>query len=298
MKNRFNNINFKYNSIIGFISVIIPVYKDPEGIRDTLESLNEQSLNKSNFEIIVVNDGGDIKTEKICQEFKVKIITIIPNKGSYNARNKALEVSRGEFIAFVDSDIKVCKDWLIKGKELLENYDYLGGKVEIDKKKLKTLAHYFEYISAFNNERKLENYNYIPTANLFVKRIIISEIGGFDFRLFSGGDFEFGNRVYNSKKFKMHYDENILVIHPPRGQKNLLKKMIRVNKGVRDIYKFYPHRFPQFKKSNLKIIKAFLYPIFIVITNKKTLSFFIKFKLFFWSIWFGFLRLKYLHKNN
>lgn len=297
MKNKFNKIEFKYKSQKKFISVIIPVYKDSEGTKDTLESLEEQNLNKSEFEIIIVNDGGDKETEKICKEHEVKIITIIPNKGSYNARNEGLKESRGEYIAFVDADIKVSENWLKLGRELLKKYDYVGGKVEIDKTKLKTLAHYFEYISAFENEKKIKKYNYIPTANLFVKRNIIKELGGFDKRLQSGGDVEFGSRVFSSRKFKMHYNDDLIVVHPPRGQERLLKKYIRVNKGANDLFTLYPNRFAQLKKSKIKFIKTFLFPLFKVITSKRKVPLFVRIQLVFWSVWFGFLRVIAIFKN-
>ena len=112
--NRYTQITFKEKEVPSFVSVIIPVYKDAIGLKDTLESLNEQTIDRANFEIIVVNDGGDPDITALCEKYQVRVIEQKPNRGSYYARNKGLEISKGEFIAFVDADIKVPNDWLAK----------------------------------------------------------------------------------------------------------------------------------------------------------------------------------------
>lgn len=93
------------------------------------------------------------------------------------------------------------------------------------------------------------------TANIFVKRKVFEEIGGFDQRLKSGGDIEFGDRVYRSKKFRQIYKKDVLVIHPPRGYKNLIKKIKRVTQGNIKLNQLYPIRFkiPKFSESIISI---------------------------------------------
>jgi glycosyltransferase AglI len=280
------------------ISIIIPVYNNPKGIEDTLNSLKKQNLNKEKYEIIVANDGGDKKTARICKKFDVRLVNITPNEGSYAARNKGLSIAKGEYIAFIDADIKATSNWLKKGFELLKKYDYIGGQIKIDQTKTKTLADYFEYLSAFDNKKKLEKYHYIPTANLFIKRKIISALGGFDERLRSGGDFEFGDRVHRSKKFKMHYDKNLIVVHPPRGYRKLVKKFIRTTQGTLDLSRLYPERFGKFSYQPRRFIRALVYPLYAVLTSKKKINYLIRLKLLFWSIRIGTINLFYLIKIN
>jgi len=279
-----------------FISIIIPVYKDPEGIKDTLDSLVKQDFDKNNYEIIIGNDDGDKETENICKMYNTKVINIIPNKGSYNARNEAIKESKGEYLAFIDADIKASKDWLSNGVKLLKKYDYLGGAVDIDKSSLRNLSHYYEYLTAFNNENKFNKFHYSPTANLFIKRNVLSRLGLFDSKLRSGGDVEFGNRVYISKLFKMAHSNNIRTIHPPRGKKKLINKNIRTLKGTFDLAELYPRRFNNYKFSFTRYFKTLLLPIYKVLTSKREIGFSTKIKLVLWSIHFGTVNLVNLIK--
>jgi glycosyltransferase involved in cell wall biosynthesis len=272
-----------------FISVIIPVYKDSKGLKDTLKSLENQTLEKNKFEIIVVNDGGSKEITKVCKKFNVKLVSLIPNGGSYAARNKGLSIAKGEYIAFIDADIMANSNWLKEGFRLLKTYDYIGGKIAIDRNKLKTLAHYFDYISAFDNENKLKKYHYAPTANLFLKRVIISKLGCFDKKLYSGGDVEFGRRVYESKKFKMYYARNLYVIHPPRNENELIKKYIRTRQGVKSLARLHPEIYSQPKLNFLKFIRFFISPTYKAITSRREISLPLRIKLFFWSIWFSYI---------
>jgi len=290
MKNDFNVVKFSNKPIKNFLSVIIPVYSDPEGIQDTLGSLMKQTFDKENFEIIVANDGGDKKTKEVSKQYdKIRILNIEQNQGSYNARNIGLKESKGENIAFIDANIKALENWMENGYELLKKYDYVGGEVRIDKKKLKSLSHYYEYLTSFENEKKLKNYHYIPTANLFVKRRLIEDIGGFDVRLWSGGDTEFGDRVYRTGKYKMCFSKNLVVIHPPRDQKSLIKKMSRVQDGMADLERLYPQRFQQTKPKIFIHIKDLLTPMFKVLFSKRKINFLKRIILSFWCVYLSFL---------
>ena len=236
-------LEFQNKKQLNYISVIIPVYKDFIGLEETLKSLKQQTIPEEDYEIIVANDGADKRITKICDKYNVKMVSISPNQGSYNARNRAIELSKGEYLAFVDSDITVVRDWLGKGKKALERFDYVAGDVIIDKSKINNTAHYYEYYYEFPINHYMHRRHFGVTANLFVKRKVFEELGGFDKRLRSGGDLEFGNRVYISRKFKQVYKKEVRVIHPPRGYKALIKKMKRVTEGHIKLSELYPNRF-------------------------------------------------------
>ncbi len=85
------------------ISVIIPVYNGEKFIARAIDSVLKQTLPAD--EIIVINDGSKDGTEKVLEQFKDKIIyKTIPNGGVSNARNVGIELSRGDWIAFLDAD--------------------------------------------------------------------------------------------------------------------------------------------------------------------------------------------------
>lgn len=91
------------------ISVIIPVYNVENYLDRCLNSIINQTF--TNIEIILINDGSTDNSGDICDFYKKKDkrITVIHkhNEGASIARNKGLNVARGKYISFIDSD-----DWI------------------------------------------------------------------------------------------------------------------------------------------------------------------------------------------
>mgnify|MGYP000931149627 CR=1 FL=1 len=88
------------------VSVIIPVYNVQDFLRECLNSVVHQSY--SNLEILLIDDGSNDASGEICDEYarsdaRVRVIHK-SNGGQASARNAALELARGEFLTFVDSD--------------------------------------------------------------------------------------------------------------------------------------------------------------------------------------------------
>ena len=91
------------------VSVVIPVYNTYKYLPECLESVINQTL--ADIEIICINDGSTDFSSKILEEYasKDKRIKIISqnNQGLSCARNRGLEIARGEYIYFLDSDDKI-----------------------------------------------------------------------------------------------------------------------------------------------------------------------------------------------
>ncbi len=86
------------------ISVIIPVYNSENTIRETIESVLNQSF--TDFELIVINDGSQDSTLEIIsriQDHRLKVFSY-PNAGVSASRNRGIAQASGDFIAFLDSD--------------------------------------------------------------------------------------------------------------------------------------------------------------------------------------------------
>lgn len=88
------------------VSVIIPAYNVQDFLRECLNSVVHQSY--SNLEILLIDDGSTDASGEICDEYarsdaRVRVIHKL-NGGQASARNTALELARGEFLTFVDSD--------------------------------------------------------------------------------------------------------------------------------------------------------------------------------------------------
>ena len=88
------------------ISIIVPIYKVEKQLKKCINSILNQTF--SNFELILVDDGSPDNCGKICDEYEKKDnrIKVIhkENGGLSDARNSGLDIAKGKYIAFVDSD--------------------------------------------------------------------------------------------------------------------------------------------------------------------------------------------------
>lgn len=91
------------------ISIIVPVYKVEDYLRESVDSILAQTY--KDLEVILVDDGSPDNCGKICDEYaekdpRVKVIHS-ENGGLSAARNRGMEIAKGEYIGFIDSD-----DWI------------------------------------------------------------------------------------------------------------------------------------------------------------------------------------------
>lgn len=88
------------------ISIIVPVYKVEDYLIRCVDSITNQTY--KNIEIILIDDGSPDNSGKICDELRKKDNRIVvihkTNGGQSEARNKGLDIAKGEYIGFVDSD--------------------------------------------------------------------------------------------------------------------------------------------------------------------------------------------------
>ena len=88
------------------ISIIVPVYKVEKYLKKCIESILNQTY--MNYELILVDDGSPDNCPTLCDEFAKQDSRIVvihkKNGGLSDARNSGLDIARGEYIGFVDSD--------------------------------------------------------------------------------------------------------------------------------------------------------------------------------------------------
>ena len=104
------------------LSIIIPVYNGEKYLKECLASIFNNKT-KYEYEVIVIDDGSSDDSMKILQSYSKDnlIIKSQTNQGAAAARNQGLDLARGEYVAFIDSDDYISDDYIEKlvceGKE-------------------------------------------------------------------------------------------------------------------------------------------------------------------------------------
>ncbi|MCL2676414.1 MAG: glycosyltransferase family 2 protein [Streptococcaceae bacterium] len=106
------------------ISVIIPVYNVEDLLSRCLDSIVNQTF--TDFELILIDDGSKDHSGQICDGYAMKdsrvIVKHIPNGGQSAARNLGIDLAKGEFITFIDSDDFATLEYLEKLYGMVEEH--------------------------------------------------------------------------------------------------------------------------------------------------------------------------------
>jgi len=173
------------------LSAIITVYNGEKYIERALKSIFSQSLPKSQYEIIVVNDGSTDNTREILNRYESEIIVINQtNHGFVWSKNKGIKHSVGKYIIYVDADDYIDNDLFILTTDLLEKhkeYDCIyTDRYEVRRDR---------------NDRVIVGKNNIfnmIACGLLFRKSIFDEIGLFDDSLLFGDDYDFMIRFFKN----------------------------------------------------------------------------------------------------
>jgi glycosyltransferase involved in cell wall biosynthesis len=104
------------------VSLIITTYNYAHYLERAIRSAMEQSLDKRNYEILVVNDASTDHTKEVLENYldDVRIFHMESNLGLAGARNFGIKKAKGQFIVFLDADDYIHRDLLYVQKLFLE----------------------------------------------------------------------------------------------------------------------------------------------------------------------------------
>ena len=184
-----------------FFSIIIPTYNRPQQLARCLMSIAKLDYPREQFEVVVVNDGGEHLDSNQIDQFSSLInfhLLLQPNQGPATARNTGASAANGTILAFTDDDCEPAPDWLtILEKGLGEETAVaVGGK---------TINAYPENVFSTASQLLIDylyDYYNLPTGTFFtsnnfaVPKKLFLEAGGFDttMPLAAGEDREFCDR--------------------------------------------------------------------------------------------------------
>ncbi len=228
------------------VSIIVPIYNQEKYLSKCIDSILCQSY--KNFELLLIDDGSTDKSGSICKGYaeKDKRIRYVrkKNSGVSSSRNKGLDLSQGELIAFIDSDDYVEPDYL---EYLVSLNEKTGAQICFCGNRRETL----EQTEVVNSGSLTGDF----TGESFLEKLLCGEmitsvwgavykkdaIGKlrFDEKIYCGEDFYFlyelskkCNKVsINQEKHLYHYvckEESLTGSYTPRAKGNfeMLDRMI------------------------------------------------------------------------
>lgn len=240
-----------------FVSIIVPVYNEEKRVRLCLNALLKQTYPNNRLEILIVDNGSTDQTREVVGSYSnpsIQLLEAPEVRSSYAARNKALETAKGHVMAFTDADAIADPDWLMEGvrKLLKDKAWYIGTEVKFfPVNNPATAADYYESIFAFRVKEDLYWSHYAPTVSMMCRKETFDRVGFFDGEVFSGGDTDFGKRVWRAKLLQS-FAEKAVMRHPTRGSMiGLLKKSLRYEYGrskliIRNPKRYFQWRYPVF----------------------------------------------------
>jgi glycosyltransferase involved in cell wall biosynthesis len=303
------------------VSVIIPTYNREKLLPRAIKSVLSQTF--QDFELIIVDDGSNDNTKEVVEKFKKKDNRVKyfyqKNSGPARARNLGIKNSKGDYIAFLDSD----DEWL---SEKLEK------QIKIIKKSRKEVGCFFsngiiknsytgedDFIKEFpcnifsrkkNTLKfflKLKGIN--ACSNMVLKKEVFNKCGLFDSNLPVLEDPELLIRIANN--FSFHHMEDVLYIR--KINKTSLHKTINISKRINAmIYILEKHTdlYEQNKEEKMELFRKilnnsiaqkearkFFYFFIIFLIHSKINKTYIKTSLKYILAFSGFYYLKAILKN-
>lgn len=210
------------------VSVVIPFYSGVLWLREAIESVLSQTY--TNYEIIVVIDGSKENLIDIKNDY-AKTVRFInkENGGPSSARNKGLELSKGKYIAFLDSDdiwMETKLEKQIKGMEennwVWSQHSYEMFWDKRDKKKVVDTSRYFG-----NVYRDCYISFKIQTSSVIVlKQVLVDNKIEFPHEMRYGQDVEFYRQI--AQKYELGYIDDILSRFRIRGNNAGFQALIQL----------------------------------------------------------------------
>lgn len=198
-----------------FISVIVPAYNAAETLGECLVALLDQSVPRSEYEVIVVDDGSMDATQEVVEQYGVHLLTQA-NQGPAAARNLGVSHVRGEILLFTDADCVPARNWIEAMVAPFVDPEIVGAKGVYRTQQRELVARFvqLEYEDKYDRMRLEPCIDFIDTYSAAYRKAVFQKSDGFDpaFPRASGEDIDFSWRL-SRRGYKMVFAPNAVVYH-------------------------------------------------------------------------------------
>jgi len=239
------------------VSISIVNLNGEQYLKECLGSLMELNYPQDKVEIIMVDNGSGDGSVKLVKENypRVKIINNNENMGFACANNQAARAATGEYIAFLNNDTKVDKNWLVellrpiyKSREVVasgskvlsidgKTIDFVGGMINFEGKGFQ-----IDYGMKTEND-KYRGYRFLPFVNggaMMIDRKVFLETGGFDEDFFAYyEDVDLGWRLWVLGYKVVFAPESIVYHHHHGTSRDISEDRLRFLKERNSLYSVF-----------------------------------------------------------
>jgi glycosyltransferase involved in cell wall biosynthesis len=208
------------NSQKPLISVIIPHLNQPDALAACLDTLNAQTVERSAFEVIVVDNGSTTLPGAIIERYPGTLLLQETKPGPGPARNRGVQAASGDILAFTDSDCRAHPNWLrcvLSALNSAPPRTILGGDVQIwhEPDTTMTAIEAYESVFAYRFKLYIEQHGFSGTGNLAVRKQDFEAIGPFR-GIDVAEDIQWGKQALTAG-YAFRYVPEMIVYHPARA---------------------------------------------------------------------------------
>lgn len=225
------------------ISVVVCTYNRADLLANVLQTLCEQTIDISEYEVIIVDNNSTDNTravaEDFCRRYPHVRYCLETQQGLSHARNRGWQEARGEYVGYIDDDGKAPPEWLVVARDVINQIApaAFGGS-------------YFAFYNTpkprwFRDEygthdlgaqaHVLDPNEYVSGGNLFFRRAVLEVLGGFDPALgMSGQRIAYGEETALLRRMRtempdqmIYYEPRLYVYHLVAARKMALSWIIR-----------------------------------------------------------------------
>jgi glycosyltransferase involved in cell wall biosynthesis len=248
-------------TFLPLITVITVVYNGAKHLEDTIKSVINQTY--PNVEYIIIDGGSTDGTIDIIKKYEDYIDYWVsePDKGIYDAMNKGIDLTAGQWINFMNAGDKFFNDNTIffiyqNVKSFDSNCDIVYGKAGVIDEKGELVS--IQGLNERESLRKLKKYMSVPHQSTFYRLEFFKKIGKYDDNLKLAGDYEILLRNY--KNLQIRFIDSILSLMLSNG---IAAKLIDLT-----INEFTESKLKNKEQVNLPLWYIKTYHIFMITKSK------------------------------
>ena len=221
------------------ISVVLCTYNRCELMAAALQSVCEQTLNPSCYEVIVVDnnsmDGTKQHVAEVIRRHSHVRYCFEEKQGLSYSRNAGFRAARGPYVAYIDDDCTVPNGWLAIAQEIITRLGpaLFGGPYDpfYNSPKPRWYRERYGSYDCGSAARALDSNEYLTGTNMFIRRTVLERLGGFSPDVgMAGQQLGYGEEIAIQRRVRrecpdeiIHYDPRLGVSHLVRAEKMTLR---------------------------------------------------------------------------